>query len=514
MKRLSYKNIIWVFLAGLLYITSCTEKFPEDYTPYHPTPVTTANVDLKYDALQSYPVSALIKSDTPSYQVEGVYTFGIDTIIASDGGSFIYSKFSIDKTTGVITYDNTTNSITPGSFSVSVFMSNPTGIAVVDTAFKLSILDVPISISVDNPVVYANVLQQGVIATVTYKDESPDQSITSVDYSIDPAVKGFSIDSDGKINKTVDAAPNSTDTLTILAKTNLGVKVFKNVVVVHVGAPPAILYTQSNGTDTLHKVTVSPVTPYTSQKPVLTGMNSDGGWEIILADTVPQAVKDALSIDTDGKVSIAANANLPEGSYVVGVRVTNSSGISFDFTDLFTITIMTKWGEIAYTDAEFGDGTITYGADAASATSFTDGGGYAKGYHGADATFNSWIIAAVKLSSDWNGSKLQIVFDERNGWGAKQDPVYAETVRTLQYSYDQITWNDLMAPDDPNWATSGSGVYITTDAPLMENIDLSQSTIYLKWHYDNSASATKTKSVWMLDNLTFKYTEDFGVIEE
>ncbi len=511
MKKI-HKIISGLFLlAGVVtLITSCEERIVLDYTPYDPA----APSAFTYNESTFYPKRTVLASDTPVFEIQGVYKLRIDSIHASASGRYVRENFDIDDATGVITYDNTDGSINPGEYSVDVSIHTINSVVKMPAAWNFTVLDVPVSITVTPDEVNAGALQQGPIAQITYTDNSPGHEIEEISYAIEPPVPGFSVDTDGNVIKTTSAPADSTLVLSVKVNTNLGTKTFKDVLTVHVGPPPTILYTRAADADTLHRVTLSPMAAWSSQKPQLTGMNDDGGWEVIFPDTVPQEVKDAVSIDADGVVSVAGNQNLPDGDYVVSVRVTNATGVSFVFKDLFAIRVMTRWGVTLYDDTEFGSDTISYYKDPASATSFTNGGGYAKGYHGAGAVFISWIVAAVDIGNDWNGLELTVSFDERNGWGAKQDPVYAETVRTLQYSYDSLTWYDVMPAGDSDWPTSGSGSFISVNDQSVGKVDVTQSKIYFKWYYDNSASATKTKSVWMLDNLKFRYTIDFDIIEE
>jgi hypothetical protein len=353
-----FKNIpllVGALLAVMLYFSSCQEKFPQDFTPYKPKPVTSSNVNLKYDPVETYPSLTVIKSDTPTLSVEGVYSFGLDTVVASDGGSFVLSKFTINKETGVIAYDNKSGSIKPGTYKASVIVSNPSGIAVVDSAFQLTILGVPVKVTVDHPEVNANALQQGVIATVGYQDLSPDGAITSVTYSLAEAVTGYSIDaSTGAISKTTAAATDTTVKLSVTLVTNLGSVTFHNVVTVHVGAPPTIQFVQKDGTTPLTKVTLSPWTGYTTHAPILTGMESSGGWELILPDTIDAS---AFSIGADGAVTVLANKNLPLGDFKVGVKATNGSGVSFEFPDQFTIHVETRWEATPVFSEDFNNAT-------------------------------------------------------------------------------------------------------------------------------------------------------------
>jgi len=508
-----YKTLSGIFLiAGLLFMYSCEEKVVLDYTEYSPE----APAKFSYAEKSFYPQKIVLASDTPVFSVEGVYSLKIDSVYAASENDYVKSDFNIDDATGVITYDNKGGSINPGEYSVDVSIHTVNSIVYMDKAYNFTVLDVPVSISADPAEVNAGALQQGVISTISYTDESPEQNLVVESYELNPFVQGYSINENGEVIKSTNAIPNSTDSLSILVNTNLGTKTFRNVVVVHVGPPPTILYPKASDGDTLRNVIMSPTSGYVTQPPVLTGMNYDGGWEVILADTVPQEVKDAISINSSGEITYKGSAAVPDGVYSISVKVTNSSGVSFTFNDLFTFTLKTKWEQITYVDKEFNpaNGIISYAKDPASATMFSDGGGYAKGYHGANAIFNSWFIAKVDITSAWNGNKLLISFEERNGWGAKQDPVYAETARTLQYSYDQNTWTDIMSPNDAAWPMTGSGSFIAVNDKEVDGIDTDQTSIYFKWHYDNSASATLTKSVWMLDNLTFKYTIDYEIVEE
>jgi len=511
MKRIKKIFSLITLFAGVLFlITSCEERAMLEYTPYDPA----APSPFTYPDATFYPRRAVLASDTPVFSIEGVYRLLIDSVHVSDGGSYVKGDFSIDDASGVISYDNKNGTINPGHYSVDVSIHTVNSLVRMPEAWKFTVLDVPVSITVTPEEVNTGALQQGEVAEVTWTDESPGQEITTVSFAIVPPVPGFSIDTAGKVLKTTSAPADTTLHLSLQVNTNLGTKNFSDVLTVHVGPPPTILYHQSNGSDTLHRVTLAPTTTWTSQVPQLTGMNDDNGWMMVLPDSVPQEVKDALSVDDQGVITFTGTAGLPDGEYVIGVRVTNSSNISYDFKELFTLRLVTKWEEVIYDDTEFSSDTISYYKDPTSAAKFGDGGGYAKGYHGPDATFISWFVAAVDIHNNWNGVEMTVSFEERNGWGPKQDPVYQEFVRTLQYSYDSTTWVDLMAADDADWPQTGAGSFVSVNDQSMGSVDLTQSRLYFKWYYDNSASATKTKSVWMLDNLRFRYTVDYAVIEE
>ncbi|NPA35796.1 MAG: hypothetical protein GXO47_02995 [Chlorobi bacterium] len=506
-----YKILSGFFLiAGLFYMSSCEERVELDYTVYSPD----APAKFTYAEKTFYPMKTVLASDTPVFSVEGLYTLKIDSVYAASIDDYDLTNFKIDDETGVITYNNAGGTINPGQYALDISIHTINHIVNMEKAYSFTVLDVPVSITASETEVYTGALQQGVISTISYTDESPEQNLIVDSYSIYPYVVGYSINENGEILKSTSAIPNTTDSLSITVNTNLGSKTFKNVVVVHVGPPPSILYTKTSDSDTLKNVIMAPTSVYSTVQPVLEGMNSDGGWELVLADTVPQEVIDALTIDNNGIITYNGSGNVPDGVYTVSVKVTNSTGVSFEFKDLFTLTIQTKWSQVFYGGDEFGDGTITYSKDPTSVYMFGDGGGYAKGYHADGDIFYSMVTAQVDITSDWNGNKLLISFDELNGWGANQEPVYAEFERTLEYSYDQANWTTIMSPDDTDWPMTGAGSYVSVKDQDAGSIDTSNSALYIRWTYNNSASDTKSKSVWKLDNFLFKYTVDYDIIEE
>lgn len=539
------KFLVWVFLAGLIYFSSCEKKYPQDYTPYQPTPVTSINVDLQYPPVQAYPAPVIIKSDTPTFSIEGVYSFQLDTVIAYENGSYVESNFSIDKETGVISYDNKSGSIKSGTYGVSVVVSNPTGQAVVDSAFKMTILNVPVSITVDNPVVNANALQQGVIATVEYKDESPDQSLTSVAYSLANDVTGFSIDAvSGAISKSTAAVADTTVKLSVTLTTNLGVVTFDSVVTVHVGAPPSIKFVQQNGTTTLTRVTLSPWTGYTTHAPVLEGMESNGGWEIILPDTLDAA---AFTIASDGAITVLPNMNLPVGDFKIGVKVTNGSGVSFEFPDQFTIHVETRWDATPVFFEDFNNATSAAGPvhqynpalssyeQHGSSTEFqalnVAGGGRsfyaARVFKGkASDKIEAVMILSLNINPTWHD--MRVSFNEMFGYSDKALDTWQ---RTLSYSYDTTdvaagnydpaNWHMLMPANDSGWPGTSNWQTGTSDSDFTPipakgfgGIDNTQNSIFINWWYAN-LSGTDTKGAqFLVDNLKVEVSKAFDAEEQ
>ena len=546
MKKIKNIQILgWAFLMALLYLSSCQEKFPQDFTPYRPTPVTADNLGLKYAPKEAYPAKTVIKSDTPTFTISGVYSFSIDTVIASENGSYVQSNFSIDRESGVISYDNTSGSIKAGNYGVSVVVSNPTGQAVVDTAFHLTILNVPVKITVDNPVVNANALQEGVIATVGYQDLSPDHSITSVSYALANAVTGYSIDANtGAISKSSSAAADTTVKLSVTLTTNLGTATFSNVVTVNVGPPPTLKYVQQDGSTTLTKVILSPWTGYTTHAPVLTGMESSGGWKLLLPDTINAG---AFSIGADGAITVLPNMNLPLGDFTVGVEVTNGSGISFDFPDQFTIHVETRWDPSPVFFEDFNNATTTavpvhdynpalssYAQHGTSTTfQVVNVSGNGRNFYAARVfkgkspdKIETDMILSLKIDPSWHD--LRVSFTEMFGYADKALDTWQ---RTLSYSYDTTdvasgnydpaNWHTLMSATDPDWPGSSGWKTGKTDndftpvpAKDFGGIDNTKSHIFINWWYAN-LSGTDTKGAqFLVDNLKVEVSKAFAAEEQ
>ncbi len=518
-KILNIKLLLVLLAAGIFGLTSCDKKYDGTYNEYNPTFITNDNVGLKYDPDETevYPIVGNLYSDTPTVAVDQYVIFGLDTAYHSAGDTaFNKGKVHIDKKTGVIWYDNSLGTLQPGTFSFDVTVGGSYGLAIVKDAFRFKVLEVPINVTANPDNVEVSSIYEGVISTLSYEVVgNPTEPITSVTYKLKPAVPGFIIDDQGNVKKNVNATTGEYK-LSVLAITNLGARVFNNLITVTVGEAPTLKYFKHDGGD-LTKVTLAPGATYSSVQPELNGMAASG-WAII-TDSLPQPLIDALSIDENGIITLASNTSIPEGDYTIGVKVTSGAGVDVPFPNLFTMSFQIQWGEINFTGDEFdpANGQTTYGFDPASTTHFTyDGGntGQVKGYHGPDALFNSWFTAILPMGDDWNGSKFSVSFEEKNGWGPNQDPCYQEFVRTLQYSYDETTWTDVMAADDPDWPVTGSGGYNPVSDQEVSGLDVTNTTLYVRWHYDNSASTTKTKSVWMIDNVKFKYTLNYDPIEE
>ena len=270
-----------LYQIGITFLSACDERLVSDYTEYKPNVLQADDGAIQYNDFSCYPVVGIVKSEAPVVSLNGVYKFQLDKIEASEGGYFIESNFSIDATTGVISYNNK-GEITPGEYQISVEVSTPAGLVIYEDAVNLTVFDVPVSISVNNPTVSVGYLEQENLATVSYTDNSSDGSITAVTYLLEGDVAGFSIDANGIIKKTGEAAQGD-NVLSVKAVTNLGIKKFNDVITVTVGAPPTLQFVKADGTTPLTKVTLSPNTAYTTFAPTLVGMNA-ASWTVLLPE--------------------------------------------------------------------------------------------------------------------------------------------------------------------------------------------------------------------------------------
>ena len=544
-------NIIKLGFAlsiGLICFSSCEDKTLEEYTRYDPTPINNSNANLTYLPVVSYPELAKIETDTPTYVVDGVYIFRLDTVTAAEGGAFSLNKFSINKQSGVVTYDNSDGSILPGFYYVGVSISNPTGLAVFDQASEFEVLDVPISLSVDNPTVNAGALQQGVIATVSYTDDSPDGSITSVEYSLAPPVTGFSIDpSTGVISKTTEAE-TGVNALSVAVVTNLGAKSFANVVTVTIGPPPTIQYLQADGTSDLSLVTLSPWTAYTTIPPVLKDMVATE-WEILLPAGLDPA---AVSIAADGSFSVLAAQNITTGDHLIGVKAINASGASFEFPDQFVLHFEKRWEASPVFYEDFNNTTTTPVAvdvyNPALASYSVNSGGIelfnavfsenltkdrlfqsAKMRDGAnDIQMEAVLILAVTIDPSWYN--MRVSFNELFGYGSNRLDWWQ---RTLGFSYDDsgvaagtydpANWNILMEATDPEWSGAPGTVNGARDTDMnpispkdFGGLDNTQSTVFINWYIGETSAATVTQkgAEFHVDNLNVEVSGAFPAEEE
>ena len=537
MKKLNFL-INMLFAISIVFLSSCEERIVSDYTPYEPNP----NISLTYTDTTFFPKLEVLSSTTPVIVSEGVYSMKIDSVITKNG-SFKFSNFSIDNTSGIISYDNTGNTLSPGDYTVKVILASPNSRNI--SEFKFTVEKVPVSLKASDDKVSVGVLEIADISTISYTDESPDQSITTVTYALQPEVKGYSIDENtGVINKNTEADGDTTVALGVEVTTNLGVRSFDSLVMVTVGPPPTIEYKQTDNTSKLNSVRVSPWTAYTTGTPLLNDMNADGGWELLVYDSNIDPA--AFDIDqTTGQISILADQNLPIDTFMLGVKVTNGSGVPYTFDSLFTIYVNKDWldADIVYHQDFNNAGSTTQNPEDYDPT-YLKGyvlGSTSKGFKvkkwnitnknslfyaarilpADNDDINDVLLLKLPVQADWRS--LRVSFKEFYGYGGA---VFNTLQRTLSYGYDNsdleggsmnpANWNVIMAPDDPNWVTDvGWGDNKTDDdftpVPYVElsGFDYTQTTVFINWNY-----VTQSKGQIYVDELKVQKSVAFPAEEQ
>ena len=546
MKKNNYIKLGILLIIGFVFFSSCEKKYSEDYKPYKPTPVSSINVELDYGTpLESYPLSVKIVSDTPTFYIEGAYKFLIDTVYASAAASYNFNNFEVGTKSGVITYDNSSSTITGGSYFVNVTVLNITGVAIVDSAFELKILDVPINVTADPDNVETQALDEGVISQLSYEViGNPDPPLSSVSYAIKPSVTGFSVNDAGEVIKSADAAAGE-HILSFMAITNLGDKLFENLLTVKVEAAPSLQYVQQDGTSPLTQVTLSPWTAYTTAAPVVEGMSPEA-WEVILPAGAPDALVNAMSAEPDGSVVVAADMNIPEGEYSIGVKVT-SSGASLNYEDQFVLKFEARWDETPVLTETF-DYAVADGIPVeAPFTSYTVNSGVAEKsfnaihftkespprnlhsarlLYGKDGSYDVTLV--LSLTNDGTWRNLRIKFGEFYGYGTI---VLEFFERSLWYSYNNepengtftpANWTQVMANDDPDWLSENlwgtpdalnDGDLPSTPYKEFSGLDPAQNDIFVCWRYFTEGNPDKGAQ-WFIDDVYVQVSKVYPAEEE
>ena len=348
------KYLLSTLLLSIFLFVACDES--EDVGVYEQEVLTTANNPLTYTNLTSYPIVGPITSAVPAGNFDTPFRYRLLNSASTTGSSFTKAAFTVNGDTGTVAYGNAGNTITPGTYSVDIGVTNSNGMAVYEGAYELTILEVPVEVSIDAAQVNAGIFEQGVMATVSYTDTSASGSdVTSVSYALIDPPAGFTINATtGAISK-VNGAISGPNQLSIRVTTNAGIIVVQNILTVVVGAPPTLQMVQQDGTTALTKAVVSPFTAYTTAAPVVDGM-SPTQWEIVfpksLVNSDPDAAAGETAIDfssafsvedPSGKVSIAVDAGLPAGLHTLSLKATNASANEYTFVDVLTIEVEERW---------------------------------------------------------------------------------------------------------------------------------------------------------------------------
>tara|TARA_Y100000591_G_scaffold248494_1_gene219636 strand:+ start:2285 stop:3925 length:1641 start_codon:yes stop_codon:yes gene_type:complete len=537
------------FLLFALIIFSCEERVELDYVEFTPGSLADNDGKIIYSDVDVYPVLDVISTDTPSVDnsINTGLVFNIDTVKAPAESTFDYSKFSIDKPSGVISYDNSMGGLTEGNYSITLSVDNAGGVARYDDVVTISVLSVPIQINIDSESVDVGSLQIGEIATASVTDLSGQGVVSMVTYQLVDASDIYSInETTGVISK--DKAANSGSVkLSVQVGSNLGAVVASDLLTVNVGPSPTISLLQLDGSTPLTRVTLSPYTAYTSYPPVLSDMTA-ASWDIILPPTLDN-FKNFFSMGAAGEITIASDANLPEGDYKIGVTPKNAGGISLDFPEVLTIKVENRSAVVfedlindhpGEDDSAPPSAVNGWSSHVISGTK-DDGSSWKKmkAVAGKWGSMRRWmggsyvgdsdecVIREIDLSSIDKTKPTTIVFGEVIGYG----PAYMNKYDRAFYYGEDITnvssgtWNDAewvplngLGLEGADWlgANWNAGNGPPQDYTKSINLNsISGDKVYLNWRMRRKDSQTgKQNGQWVINDIRIEQPDVYAAEEE
>jgi len=536
------------FLLFSIIIFSCEERVELDYVEFNPGTLSDNDGKITYTDVDVYPLLDIISTDSPSVDnsIKTGVVFSIDTIKAPAESTFDNSKFSIDKPSGIISYDNSMGGLSEGNYMISVSVNNAGGIAKYDDAVTMSVLSVPIQVNIDKKSVDVGSLQTGDIATASVTDLSGQGVVNSVTYQLIDAPDIYTINETTGVISKVKAANSGSVKLSVQIGSNLGAVVASDLLTVNVGPSPTISLLQLDGSTPLTRVTLSPYTAYTSYPPVLSDMTAVT-WNIILPPSLDN-FKNFFSMGVSGEIIISADANLPEGDYKIGVTPQNAGGISLDFPEVLTIKVENRSAVV------FEDLINDHPGDESSyhpstvdgwSTHLISGTEDASSWKKMKAVANKWgsmrrwmggtyvgdsdecVIREVDLSSLDKTKPTKIVFGEVIGYG----PLYMEKYdRAFYYGEDTTnvsagTWNDTewvpltgLGLEGADWlgANWNSGNGPPQDYIKSINLNtISGDKVYLNWRMRRKDSQTgKQNGQWVINDVRLEQPDVYTAEEE
>ena len=448
-----------------LFLFSCEERVELDYVNFTPGSLSDNDGKVTYSDVDVYPILSNISTDTPSVDnsIKTGIVFSIDSVKAPAESTYDNSKFSIDKPSGVVTYNNSAGGLSEGNYSISVSVDNANGVAKYDDAVTIKVLSVPIQINIDNADVNVGSLEIGEIATASVTDLSGSGVVEMITYQLIDAPDIYTINETTGVISKVKAATSGSVKLTVQVGSNLGAVVAQDLLTVTVGAAPTISFLQQDGSTPLSRVTVSPYTSYTSFAPVLTDMTA-ASWAIILPAALDNFAN-SFGMGSSGEITIASDANLPEGDYKIGVIPTNAGGISLEFPEVLSLKVENR-SAVVFEDLINGPGdnvapnTVTGWTSYVLSGTENDGAGWKKmgAVAGKWSCMRRWmkggttigdsdesVVREIDLSSIDKTKPTTIVFTEFIGYGAAFTNKYDRAVYVGDdtTSIASGTWSDL-----------------------------------------------------------------------
>ena len=549
LKNMRYFINSFKFLLFALIIFSCEERVELDYVEFTPGSLADNDGKIIYSDVDVYPVLDVISTDTPSVDnsINTGLVFNIDTVKAPAESTFDYSKFTIDKPSGVISYDNSMGGLTEGNYSISLSVDNAGGVARYDDVVTISVLSVPIQINIDSESVDVGSLQIGEIATASVTDLSGQGVVSMVTYQLVDASDIYSINETTGVISKDKAANSGSIKLSVQVGSNLGAVVASDLLTVNVGPSPTISLLQLDGSTPLTRVTLSPYTAYTSYPPVLSDMTA-ASWDIILPPTLDN-FKNFFSMGAAGEITIAADANLPEGDYKIGVTPKNAGGISLDFPEVLTIKVENRSAVVfedlinnhpGEDDSAAPSAVNGWSSHLISGTK-DDGSSWKKmkAVAGKWGSMRRWmggsyvgdsdecVIREIDLSSIDKTKPTTVVFGEVIGYG----PAYMNKYDRAFYYGEDITnvssgsWNDAewvpfngLGLEGADWlgANWNAGNGPPQDYTKTINLNsISGDKVYLNWRMSRKDSQTgKQNGQWVINDIRIEQPDVYAAEEE
>ena len=529
------KYLLSTLLLSFFLFVACDES--EDIQRYEQEVLTTSNNPLTYTNLTSYPLVGPITSAVPTGDFDTPFRYRLLNSASTTGSSFTKAAFTVNGDTGIVAYGNAGNTITPGTYSVDIGVTNSNGMAVYEGAYELTILEVPVQVNIDAAQVDAGIFEQGVMATVSYTDTSASGSdVTSVSYALVDAPVGFTINATtGAISK-VNGAVSGPNQLTVRVTTNTGIIVVQNILTVVVGAPPTLQMVQQDGTTTLTKAVVSPYSAYTTAAPVVDGM-SPTQWEIIFPKSLVNNNPDVTAGETvidfsssfsveepSGKVSIAADAGLPAGLHTISLKAINASANEYTFEDVINIEVVSRWETTPLYENDLStldqitlhhlDSPATYLASTAKHGKTGTPAIKFQTLNGANNASRKDAAVELKIPiTDASFKKVRFTFYEAFGYNNFFNQRHARELYSYQATDNSVppltpdSWNIMMDITDSSWSGTSRWGSIKADISTfskVENkvVDIASGTqnlyFFLRCHRVDDTHPTQGQ--WLLRN--------------
>ena len=534
------------FLIFSLFILSCEERVELDFVEFTPGSLSDNDGKITYSDVDVYPLLDVISTDTPSVDnsIKTGIVFKIDTVKAPAESSYDNSKFSIDKPSGVISYDNSSGGLSEGNYMISVSVDNAGGVANYTDAVTMKVLPVPIQINIDNASVDVGSLQIGEIATASITDLSGSGVVNMVTYQLIDAPDTYTINEKTGVISKVKAANSGSVKLSVQVGSNLGAVVATDLLTINVGPSPTLSLLQLDGTTALTRVTLSPYTAYTSYPPVLSDMTA-ASWEIILPAALDN-FKNFFSMGSAGEITIAADANLPEGDYKIGLTPTNAGGFSLDFPEVLTIKVENR-SAVVFEDLINGPGDSAPPSSVEGWSSYVIAGTVGDGstwkkmkaVAGKWSSMRRWmggayvgdsdesVVRVVDLSSIDKTKPTTVVFGEVIGYG----PAYMNKYdRAFYYGEDTTnissgTWNDTewvpftgLGLEGADWLGANWNAGSGPAQKYTKSINLNTITgdkVYLNWRMRRKDSQTgKQNGQWVINDVRIEQPDVYTAEEE